>query len=362
MPQISDAPMKGYFPALDGLRGLSILLVVLNHFIIPLPPALEFLRLRGHLGVEIFFAVSGFLVTRSLHICWVRNKGQVSATLKEFYIRRFARILVPYLIVLSLIFGLSLFVSSLATKLNDISNILFSFFTYTYNYAKFFNPNSAPSSLNITWSLAFEEQFYILLGLTFLLARKKLSLALLALALSSLLLRFYSVLTLEDLSFNKIQFWTHMRLDSILWGCLLYLNWDTVRNFFIKFPWLYFIIPIGFITALIFGSSSYSLLTVSIAFTLTALFFTLIILYVQTKPQSLITKILSVAPIVFVGKISYEIYLSHQILNGLIIKMGLKNNIAYALLLVISSILVSWIFYRFINNPIQKLIRMKLIS
>ena len=51
-------PLEGYFNSLDGLRAVSILLVMMNHLTCQLPPFFEFVRARGHLGVEVFFAVN----------------------------------------------------------------------------------------------------------------------------------------------------------------------------------------------------------------------------------------------------------------------------------------------------------------
>ncbi|MCJ8278284.1 MAG: acyltransferase, partial [Bdellovibrionales bacterium] len=100
-------PLNGYFDSLDGLRAISIILVIINHFTVPLPYILDFIRARGHLGVEIFFAVSGFLVMRSLHICVYRNKDNLKSAIKEFYLRRASRIFFPYYAILIVIFLLS---------------------------------------------------------------------------------------------------------------------------------------------------------------------------------------------------------------------------------------------------------------
>ena len=91
-----------HIPALDGLRAFSILWVVFHH--LPLRAGLlwsglEFVRHRGELGVEIFFAISGFLVTRSLEQCW-RSTATTAEATKEFFMRRLARIWPPYYIAL----------------------------------------------------------------------------------------------------------------------------------------------------------------------------------------------------------------------------------------------------------------------
>src|SRR5471030_1514150 len=98
--------MKGYLPTLDGWRALAILGVMLQHmtlsFFYPHDPypnerALHISRLLGDKGVEIFFAISGFLICSRL-LQEHRRQGQVS--LRAFYIRRFFRILPPYIFYL----------------------------------------------------------------------------------------------------------------------------------------------------------------------------------------------------------------------------------------------------------------------
>ncbi len=58
--------MNKYVKVLDGLRGLSILWVILHHVPLEMHPWIEFIRVRGDLGVELFFAISGILVTKSM--------------------------------------------------------------------------------------------------------------------------------------------------------------------------------------------------------------------------------------------------------------------------------------------------------
>jgi peptidoglycan/LPS O-acetylase OafA/YrhL len=84
----------GYRPELDGVRGISILLVYFHHLYHPMMPG-------GFLGVDIFFVLSGFLITSLLMEEWSRD-GSIS--LKDFYIRRVLR-LMPALFLLILIIG-----------------------------------------------------------------------------------------------------------------------------------------------------------------------------------------------------------------------------------------------------------------
>ena len=163
--------------------------------------------------MEIFFAISGFLVMRSLQQCSIKNKN-LWKLCKTFFVRRFSRIFPGYYTILIILIILSFFVNSLKEKLFSLMDIWISFPLYFYNYAKAFTVGNIPASLNITWSLAFEEQFYIILFLTFILF-KKINWAFTGLILFSIICRIIESLTQVEMN---IQMHSHIRFDAILWG------------------------------------------------------------------------------------------------------------------------------------------------
>ena len=99
---------SGRIPSLDGLRAVAILSVILCHIIgvpgSPLPESWVILRKLGPAGVDVFFVVSGFLITHLL-LCEIRKTGRVS--LKGFWLRRSLRILPGYLFLVAFMFTLS---------------------------------------------------------------------------------------------------------------------------------------------------------------------------------------------------------------------------------------------------------------
>jgi len=136
------------FGSLDGLRALSILAVLWHHTDRGLAGGL--LGGRGFLGVDLFFVISGFLIV-TLLLREQRRTGGIS--LKGFYVRRFLRIFPPYYLML-LVVGLMAWLGrgeSSAAVLHDLP------------YALLYVSNLVPmgSLLAITWSLATEEQFYM---------------------------------------------------------------------------------------------------------------------------------------------------------------------------------------------------------
>jgi peptidoglycan/LPS O-acetylase OafA/YrhL len=136
----------GYVPALDGLRGLAVLLVLVAHFVG---------ILGGSLGVDLFFCLSGFLIT-TLLLEEFDHSGRVS--LRTFYVRR-ARRLLPALVVL-------LVVCLAASTIEGHRQFAVAAMTglYTGNIVQaFWQPVSvAGSGLAHLWTLAEEEQFYLL--------------------------------------------------------------------------------------------------------------------------------------------------------------------------------------------------------
>ncbi|WP_224963354.1 acyltransferase family protein [Geomonas subterranea] len=136
-----------YSAALDGVRGIAVITVVLAHFGVP------FIR-RGGLGVDIFFTLSGFLIT-SILLHEFSKTGSIS--FKDFYLRRVFR-LFPALLFLLIVYGAlaSFFGKNLTRHFGDIALVFF----YVANWASAAGLNR-PGELGHTWSLSVEEQFYI---------------------------------------------------------------------------------------------------------------------------------------------------------------------------------------------------------
>ena len=168
-PALASAPAKGRIPSLDGLRAASILLVMLGHGHMSFPLhgvwAERFWTVanNGHLGVTVFFVISGFLITTLLR-GEMEKSGRIS--LKAFYQRRTLRIFPAFYVFLAVV---ALLAHGGLIPLNRTQLALAA--TYTMNY----QPLSAPWNLNAhhealspevwytghLWSLSVEEQFYL---------------------------------------------------------------------------------------------------------------------------------------------------------------------------------------------------------
>ncbi|MGX9892707.1 acyltransferase family protein [Francisella orientalis] len=145
-----------YYKHIDGLRALAVLAVVLFHLDISWVKS-------GFLGVDIFFVISGFLIT----IIIIRDLENKTFSIKAFYLRRMRRILPAFIVVLifSTVFAwlillpqdLRDYSKSLVSALGSFSNLYF-FSSLNFGY---FSTDSELIPLLYTWSLGIEEQFYI---------------------------------------------------------------------------------------------------------------------------------------------------------------------------------------------------------
>ncbi|MCJ8275805.1 MAG: acyltransferase [Bdellovibrionales bacterium] len=211
------------------------------------------------------------------------------------------------------------------------------------------------------WSLSFEEQFYVVLGLCLVFLRKRINMSLKVIVLLTIAARFLTIFWDKGINFYRLQAETHMRLDAILLGCLAYLYYQPLSNIIIKSKYIsYSIIGLALITFYLGGLKASNLFT-GLVFTLTAVSFSLLILVLMNSPEKY--TFLKNKYLCYVGRISYEIYLIHQIINAVLIKVGItKYPYIYCILLISISFLVSTIYFQFINKPIQEAFRKKFIS
>jgi peptidoglycan/LPS O-acetylase OafA/YrhL len=293
----------GYRPALDGIRAVAIACVVLNHtFGFPA---------TGFTGVDVFFVLSGFLIT-TLLLDEYALAGPVS--LPDFYRRRALRLLPALFVLLGVFLAFSF--CSAVVRGGSLDEALFGVAAgigYFSNIAMAAEPSSLemPNALRHLWSLAIEEQFYLLWPpILFLLLRARLRLAMVVLAAGIVLSAAQQVrLTLDGASDARVAFGTDTRITSILIGCMLAALLATAARARVEslgktlaplvlscFLALLFIAPdLTFFTpwVLLLGLSAAGLI-------LRAL-----------DGSSLLAKALSLRPMVFLGRISYSLYLWH---------------------------------------------------
>jgi peptidoglycan/LPS O-acetylase OafA/YrhL len=204
----------GRIPALDGLRALAVGLVLVEHSSLtngfPGAGRLHMLGRLGTIGVDVFFVLSGFLITTLLCREFDRT-GRVS--LRGFYIRRALRILPAYCSLLLVVLAMSLAGAVHVPAADWVAAV-----TYTMNFRQ-----EPVWEIGHIWSLSIEEHFYLAWPLVFLLVPRWAALrVLIAVLVLGPVARWAVILTRPDLS-PTVELWTFVRLDSIAFGCLFAL-------------------------------------------------------------------------------------------------------------------------------------------
>jgi len=226
-PAVSSvrAGRSDHMPSLDGLRAISIILVLLGHLSRTqgVPRINLGIGEYARLGVVVFFVISGFLITRLL-LDEQAKKGRVS--LRMFYARRSLRLFpasFAYIAVVSGLWALDLVVMNAGDLWHSI--------TYTVNYM----PESSWEVRHL-WSLSVEEQFYLLWPLAFvLLGRKRSIWALAAVVLLGPVARYIDWRYLTGTPYHGVRMFP-MVADSLATGCLLASgrNWIERQDWYLR--------------------------------------------------------------------------------------------------------------------------------
>jgi len=321
-----DTPMQRV-PALDGLRGVAILLVLTYHcFTHPS---------GGFYGVDLFFVLSGFLIT-SLLIGELAQTGRVD--LRAFYVRR-ARRLLPALMTFLVVVALIL-VASPRVLVGDVASVLF----YATNIVRAAGDSHSLPLIGHLWSLAEEEQFYVLwpAALLLMLRRWPARLAPALVAILVALIGYRLGLLLSGAAHQRLYFAPDSHADPLIVGCLLATIWRTRR--LVVPGWIAALaaIVLGTLAAVSMPYTGWSLAVglpvVSVA--------SAILTAAATDPSSVVARVLCFQPLVWLGLISYSLYIWQQ----LVFKLSGENG----LIAFPSSILVAFISYRYVEARFRR--------
>lgn len=276
-----------YEASLDGLRAIAVLAVVLFHTWPRLFPG-------GWAGVDLFFVLSGYLIT-SILVREHAATGRVS--LRRFYIRRALR-LMPAL--LALIAAFLVYTLVARNDLGEAASAALMAATYVTNWGRAFG--APPSVISHTWSLAIEEQFYLLWPLTLLLILRTQRPWLWAAALAAAGLAWRLYLLGEGAPFVRLYNGFDTHADPILIGCFLALCPRAVSG------------RAGFLPLIAFGVIVVALdwdsqLANSIGFAVIGCVGAWLI--AAASRDGWLKTTLSWPPLVYIGQISYGIYLWH---------------------------------------------------
>lgn len=333
-----------YRPEIDGLRALAVIPVILFH------AGFEIFS-GGFVGVDVFFVISGYLITSII----IEDLEHSRFNLLHFYERRARRILPALFFIMIFCFPFAL-VWMLPNQMKDFSQSLIAVSLFVSNFLfwvedGYFGPNSEEKPLLHTWSLAVEEQFYLLFPIFLIFAwrfgRNK---------------AFWMIFIMAAISF--------FLCENIKWGweeklvAKFYLAptraWElligSITAFIIKKKGLKknnFFAICGLV-AIIFSIFIYSESTPfpSIYTTLPVFGSTLLILY--GEKETLVARILSTKIFVGLGLISYSAYLWHQPLFAFTRIRLLKQPPEFLMIcLSILSIIIAFFTWKFIEKPFR---------
>lgn len=337
----------GQIPSLDGLRAVSILLVLLSH-------AGVSAKIPGGFGVTIFFFLSGYLITTLLVREYFRF-GTIG--MRNFYLRRALRLTPPLLLTL-LAAALLALVGVAGGQLEPMTLLSQVFFFYNY-YALY--GGGSIDGLNVLWSLSVEEHFYILWPSMFLLLmRRRIGLvhltSLLALIVAWRAIRYFVMGATE----NAIYMSTDTRMDSLLFGCLLaLLQLGSLKDLRVSPARMYAILGLCLAILLLTFTSRDPAFRSTLRYSVQGLALMPIFYFAVTCSQARIYRPLNWAVIRQIGVWSYTIYLSHLVIIKALEKGNLvpPNALVFALLVLVLSCIWSALVYNFAEKPFHRLRR-----
>ena len=328
-----------HYPLLNIYRYFAASIVCISHYILYWNES-EYFEFTSILGVELFFILSGFVLTPQI----LRLEKNPKKNLKIFLFRRWIRTIPPYLVALicaSILFGYG-----------DILNLL-KFLTYTQNIL---GDNSSPNFFSVAWSLSVEEWFYIFLPLSILLITqvkiKHFKINVLGICVIIILvlnlIRFYynneGINWGEDIRRSVI-----FRLDSLCFGIGAYILKDRLKKEYVilciicTVPLLlYFLKEPLLISKSVFAQNIFlPLCCIS--------FSSILIILTYKQTSSFFIKKVGI----FGANISYSMYLFHIFFIPLTINL-FNNAFISFLTYIISLKFFCWVFFNYFEKPLLK--------
>jgi peptidoglycan/LPS O-acetylase OafA/YrhL len=322
----------GRRPELDGLRAIAILLVLTIHGFSSAHPWLG----GAGLGVDLFFVLSGFLITTLLLEEHARE-GRLS--LKRFYGRR-ARRLLPALLAMLAVTGIVLVATGTESAFQETVAFIFRA-SYISNFLIAFTGGGVGLGFVHLWSLAQEEQFYVLwplILLVFLRRRTSPWRVVILLAAAIVVLNLQRILVIDGgAPWRRVWFAPDTHSDPILFGCAAAVVW---RYGLVRLPRAAAVVASLVAVAMIAVLRTTDASTYPVAIPLFALAAAVLILGVLDHPAHFPARALRLPVLRGLGKISYGLYLWHY---PLIAYFGVRG--------IPVAILAAAVSYRFVEQP-----------
>jgi peptidoglycan/LPS O-acetylase OafA/YrhL len=337
-------------PSLDGLRALSILIVMASH------SGLQD-RIPGVFGVTVFFFISGFLIT-TLLVDEYKRSGTIAVG--AFYMRRFLRLFPPLFVFVALTGAVWVAIGKQLHPLGVLGAL-----AYMTNYLVIFVPQIMQGIGGQLWSLAVEEHFYLFFPwlMLFLLPRRRMLVpVLIGLCVTSLMVRIGVALAAPDASTQYNGIATEARMDAILYGALAAILCATPQpqGLLERLTRPYIVgIALAILLATFLIRDPFFRSTVRYTIQSLALVPPILAL-TSTSRFPKIRMLLDSRPFVTIGVLSYSLYLWH--LSGL--ELGTSTALHLALPDISGWVLgwfitfgAAWLSYRFVERPFFSLRR-----
>lgn len=332
-----------YVPAVDGLRGLAVVMVVCAHAV----PNL----LVGRIGVDAFFVLSGYLITTILLAEW-RSRGRID--LKAFYMRRLLRLAPPLAVVLTAYVAATPLWLSQGVSLPQLYIVWLTSITYTWNLlivALGELPGGVLGALSHLWSLAQEEQFYLVFPLALVVAlRRRVGARALMWALVgigvAMLIAYVVTAPSVFAEFSPVT-----RGFGLLAGCVLAVGrwgWAGFR-FGASTAWA---AVLGL--ACVIAAIGARWLPIDADIPTAVLAFFVITAHVSTAPDSTLSRVLGRKSMVWLGLVSYSLYLWHLPLLVLTHEVFGMSALASALAAIPAALLLAELTRRYVESPMAR--------
>ncbi|SDE41100.1 acyltransferase family protein [Glycomyces harbinensis] len=345
----------GFRPDIQGLRAIAVGLVLLSH-------AGFFYSAGGYVGVDVFFVLSGFLIT-SLLVKEVFESRKIS--IAGFYARRARRIL-PAAMAVTIATALGAWLFFPVTRLEAVMQDALAVIVYIVNYrfvaeqTEYLNADQMPSPFQQFWSLAVEEQFYVvwpvlLLVLLLLVGRKPGRLVKAGIVFSVII--FAATLALSVIITEQSQptayYAAHTRAWELAAGAFLALTLPQLKKTPAALAWL---LGIGGLAAIIASGFLYTEATPFPGYAALApvLGTVAVIIAGSSASRNPVSSLLGTGPFQFVGKISYSLYLWHwPILILAPLALDVEPTLMLNLILLTATVAIAQLSYQYIEEPMR---------
>ena len=340
--------LLSYRPDIDGLRAISVIFVILFHA--------DLLWIQGgFIGVDVFFVISGYLITRSIDKEMLGNVF----SFKAFYLRRIRRI-IPVLVFVMLVITIPACLFLFANDLETFGRTALHTILSTNNFylwikgSNYFVGNTELMPLLHTWSLSVEEQFYFIWPPILLLLHRYLNLKnrlyfiilfiVIGLGLSVFLASFYP---------KVAYFLLPARLFELSLGAGLALFWDKIpelsrnKNNGISVVGLLLILLPVFLLNGLSTFPGFNAFYPCLGAVL------LILSGKNTHTKGIVNRLLTIKPLVFIGLLSYSMYLWHWPIFSFIKYVGLELTSDKLIVALTSTVLLSYFSWKFIEKPFR---------